>query len=116
MVEPAHQRAREVLPRSLELDDLLVEDFEPATRYGLPFAHLVGVEYSVDVIEGKAGVLQHPDEDEAAERLGPVPPLPGAPLIGAKQATPLVVADGRGGDVGPAGHLADGEELRHGTT
>ena len=55
-----------------------------------------------DVVERQAGVLQHADEDEAAERLRPVPALARLAIVGRQQAVALVVPHGGGGHAGSA--------------
>jgi hypothetical protein len=94
---------------------MFVEDLEAAAGDGFPFRHRGGVQDAVDVVETQPGVLQHADEDESTQRLGPVSAPPRLPCVGVQEAAALVVADRGGGHVGLLGHLADGEEFGHGT-
>src|SRR3546814_18891142 len=68
VIVAAEQRPSQVGPGQLEAMDLLVEQVEAARRYGLPVGDRGRVEDADDLVEGQAGVLQHPYEDQPAQR------------------------------------------------
>jgi len=70
----------------------------------------------VDVVEGETGVLEHADEHKSAEGLWAISALPRVTRVGAQQAPSLVVTNRRRGDIGPLGHLPNGQEFGHETT
>ena len=80
-----------------------------------PFGYRGGVEDLADFLEGQAGLLQHANEDESAQSLGSVAALAGLASVWAEQPLTFVVADGGGGHLSAFSHLADGEQVGHGT-
>jgi hypothetical protein len=100
VVEPAPQRGRHQPAGVLELGDLLIEGGKALAGDRLPLGDRGGMQDAVDLIEGQADVLHHADEDQTAQRFGPVPALPRLARVGAEQAASLVVAEGGGGDMG----------------
>ena len=67
MVVAAEQRAGQVGAGVVQSPDLLVENLESSGGNGLPFGDVGGIKNAVDVIQAEARVLEHADEDEAAE-------------------------------------------------
>ena len=96
VVVAAQQGALEVLVGQLQAGDLRVEHGEAPAADRLPVGDVGGTEHATDVLERQAGVLEHADEHEPAQRLGPVAALPGPPGVGIEQAAPLVEPHGRG--------------------
>src|SRR3546814_19707290 len=74
--------------------DLLVEQVEAARRYGLPVGDRGRVEDADDLVEGQAGVLQHPYEDQPAQRRLCVAALAALAGDGGQEAAAPVVAAG----------------------
>ena len=65
---------------------------------------------AIDLIEVEAGVLEHADEHEPSDRLGPIPALARHPGIRVHQAPTFVVPDRRGGEADLGADLADREQ------
>ena len=116
VVETTQQRARQQVTGVLELGDLLVEGGQPAAGDGLPFRRSAGVKDAVDVVEGETGILEHADEYQPSERLGPVSALSRSSSVGRQQPAPLVVANRRGGYFRLLGYLADHHQFGHKAT
>ena len=76
VVEPAPQRGGQQSAGVLEVSDLLIEGCQALAGDLLPLGRRGGAQDPVDLVEGQADVLHHADEDQAAERLDPVPALP----------------------------------------
>ena len=92
---------------------VFVEHVETPLSNGLPFLDRGCPQDPVDLVQRQTGVLQHADEYESAKRLGAVTALSGLPDVRGQETSALVVANRGGGDLGPPGHLADGEKRRH---
>ncbi len=75
MVVTAEQGAVEVGAGSLQAFDLCVECDEATPTDRLPVLDVFGAEDPGDVVERQAGVLQHADEDQPAQRGLPVAAL-----------------------------------------
>src|SRR3546814_19560751 len=91
--------------------DLLVEQVEAARRYGLPVGDRGRVEDADDLVEGQAGVLQHPYEDQPAQRRLCVAALASLAGVGGQEAAALVGAHG-GGIHASAGSALPNRKLR----
>src|SRR5690242_7363539 len=75
MVVPAEQRPGQIAPGLLEAFELGIEHLETPVRDELPLGGAGGAEDPVDVVEREPRVLQHADEHQPAQRLGPVAAL-----------------------------------------
>ena len=82
MIEAAQERPGQYVARLLQSRDFIVEHGEPRSADGLPFGDIRGMKNACDVVEGETGILEHADEDEPAERLLAIAPLPGGPGVG----------------------------------
>lgn len=101
----------------LEASDLGVEEGEASMGDRFPVGDVLGIEHAGDVVERQAGVLEHADEHEPAQRLDPVATLSGTTGVRGEQALPLVEPDRRGRHTGASRDLADGQQVVvHATT
>jgi len=117
VVESAEQCTGKVGPGLLQCGDLLVESFQPAGGYGLPFADVSSIQHRGDISQGQPRVLEHAHEDQPPEGHGSISALPGRSSIGHDQAEAFVVPDRRRSDVRTFGDLPDGHErFRHAPT
>ena len=110
MVVAAEERAVEIGASTLEAFDLVAECSEAAPSDGLPLGDRSGVEHAVDLVEVEAGVLEHADEHEPADRVVAVAALTGDALVRAHEPTAFVVADRGGGQADTRPDLTDGQQ------